>query len=138
MFGYHGKEIRDTMLPAGLVFHCEACRVVVPVDAPRPESPLVDCAWVARNRMAPFKPGESMAGKFTMAAAAWALIHQHVLKAEAHAESAEYHRRFKHERKAHFADSALRKLMTPAQIAADKNFGSGSRRTKRDAWLYEG
>lgn len=118
------------MLPAGLAFHCDACHVVIPADAPHPEGG--DCAILAANRMTPFKPEESIAGQFTMAAAAWGLIYHAPLKADAHAESSAYHHGFRMQRKDHFAASALRAAMTPDQVRADAKMFRG-----RDAWLYE-
>jgi len=101
-------------LPAGLVFHCEQCQVVIPADAPRPESG--DCVFVAHHKLAWFNPKETIAGQHCMAAAAWALIYHEALSAKAHPESTEYLRQFKMERNAHFAQSAVRHAMTQEQV----------------------
>ncbi len=132
MVGLHGKEIRVTHLPAGLVFHCDDCHVVIPEDAPRPEGG--NCAWVAYNRMAPFKRQETLVGQFTMAAAAWGYVYYALLNApEPIPELADYQRQFRYARKDHFEASALRKAMTAEQLQGELCHPHG----RRDVWLYE-
>jgi hypothetical protein len=103
----------QAILPAGLCFHCAECRIVIPSDAPLIEG--ADCAFVALHRLAWFNPNETPAGQHCQAAAAWELIHDAPLKA-GHAGAVAYRHRFKRERKAHFAESAVRQAMTPEQI----------------------
>ncbi|WP_188760669.1 hypothetical protein [Edaphobacter acidisoli] len=124
---YGLPPLEDGPLPAGLTYHCAACAIVVPADAPRPEGG--DCEFVATHKLAWYKPEETLAGKFCMAVAAWALIYHQPLRDKAHAESVEYLRQFKHERKAHFAASAARLAMLPEHIEAERQHG-------RDGWLY--
>lgn len=126
---HFGKAIKASMLPAGMEFHCKDCHIVIPADAPRPEGG--DCIALARSRMCPFKPFESLAGQHVMAAAAWGLIYHAELKVNAHPESTEYNRRLWYDRKAHFGESAVRAGMKEEHVAADKAHMSG-----RDAWLY--
>jgi hypothetical protein len=102
-------------LPQGLTVHCEKCNIVIPSDAPRPEGG--DCAFVALHKLTWFNPKETITGQHCMATAAWALIYHETISA-AHPESVSYLRQFKHERKAHFTASAVRKAMTPEQIEA--------------------
>jgi hypothetical protein len=103
--------------PSGLIVHCANCNIVVPADAPR--STDSDCAFVALHRLTWFNPNETVAGQHVMAVAAWGLIHDAALKA-AHPEATAYYRRFQLQRKAHFAESAARKAMTPEQVEAGK------------------
>ena len=96
----------DGRLPEGLVYHCEACCVVIPADAPRPEGG--DCMFVAVHKLAWFNPRQTLAGQHCMGVAAWSLIYHQPLSQQAHAESTEYLRQFKREREAHFEHSAAR------------------------------
>ncbi|QMV19700.1 hypothetical protein GOB94_14110 [Granulicella sp. 5B5] len=117
-------------LPVGLKYHCDDCGLVVPADAP--DLPNANCVAIAKAKLSYFEPAETLAGQFAMAAAAWGLIHRRSITGDApHPEGAEYHRRFRYERKSHFALSALRVAMTYEQIAAAKKARGG-----RDRWLY--
>ena len=113
-------------LPPGLAYHCEACMVVVPADAPR--LPEQDCVAIGRSGLTWFNGRETLAGQFCMAAAAWELIHLKAL-AGGHAESLAYQRRFRLERKAHFAESVARQAMSPEQVQAEATH-------RRDGHLY--
>jgi hypothetical protein len=118
------------VLPIGLAYHCEGCGVVIPSDAPNPDNAA--CAWVVANKMSWFDPNETIASQHTMATAAWALVHHKSLTPDiAHPESITYLQHFKADRKSHFVQSAVRKAMTPEQVAAQSKLNNG-----RDAWLY--
>lgn len=117
------------VLPEGLVFHCEKCNLVVPVEAPRPDDP--NCEFVALHKLSWFNPKETPAGQFAMATAAWALIHHNALSPEfADPESVEYRRAFQKERKVHYKASAMYKGLTPDQLEA-------GRAHRRDRELYK-
>lgn len=124
MFKWRKPNVVD--LPPGLVYHCEQCLVVVPADAPRAEAQ--DCVAIAHSGLTWFNARETLAGQFTMAAAAWNLIH-HAALAEGHPECLEYHRQLTGERKRHFAKSEARKSMTPAQVRDESMH-------RRDGHLY--
>lgn len=101
-------------LPEGLVVHCEKCDLVVPADAPRPGDG--DCAFVALHRLAWFNPRETVAGQHAMATAAWSLIYHEAISNKTHTEAVEYLRQFKHERKAHFEASTVKKALTEEHV----------------------
>jgi hypothetical protein len=101
-------------LPEGLVVHCDKCNLVIPSDAPRPDES--DCGFVALHKLAYFNPSETVAAQHLMAVAAWSLIYHKSLLG--HPESAEYHSKFQQDRKGHFAESAVRKALTPEQVQA--------------------
>jgi hypothetical protein len=113
-------------LPTGLIYHCDACKLAVPSDAPKVDR--ADCAFIAKHRLAWFNPAETPAGQHVMAVAAWALIHDPVLKAGEPTSTA-YSRAYHTSRKAHFTASAVRKAMTPEQVTAGLAH-------KRDGVLY--
>lgn len=129
----------DHDLPVGLEVHCDKCNIVVPSDSPRPAGG--DCAFVAQHKLAWFNPIETIAGKFCMAAAAWALIYHEPLSKSLCPASAEYHRQFKLERKDHYLSSGTRRSMTREHIEAAVtpilNDVKAESRRKRDLWLYQ-
>ena len=104
-------------LPDGLQLHCAACGVVIPTDAPVLEGG--DCEFVARHKLAWYKPTETLAGQHAMAVAAWALIYDAALR-EGVPEAVAYRQHFQQQRRAAFAASAVRRAMTPEQVAAGR------------------
>lgn len=113
-------------LPDGFVYHCERCSIVIPAEAPRVGGQ--DCVSIAETGLAWFNPRETIAGQFCMAAAAWELIHHQALQ-NGYAECVEYMRRFRQERKQHFAASAARNAMPPERVRLESMH-------RRDAHLY--
>jgi hypothetical protein len=107
--------------------------VVVPSDAPRPAAG-VDCAWVARNKMGPFHPNETLKGQHTAATAAWSMIHHGALNSAApDAASVAYFQQYRKDPKKHFATSAARLALTPEQLAEQH----AHPKARRDAHFYE-
>jgi hypothetical protein len=103
-------------LPSGLVVHCAACNVVIPSDAPRP-AVGGDCAWVARGKMAPPHPNETIKGQHTAATAAWHMIyHKAITGATPDAASVAYFQQYRKDPKKHFVTSLARTLLTPEQV----------------------
>lgn len=107
------KSDRFAELPAGLAFHCERCRVVIPADAPRPDGSDItgdtelSCEFVARHRLAWFNPKATPRHQHIMASAAWELVyHQHLRGEQPHAESVAYLRQFKLQPEEHWKTSA--------------------------------
>ena len=115
-------------VPAGLIYHCAACRLVIPADAPVPDG--ANCAFVVKNKLAWFNPKATIKGQHTMATAAWSLIHHQGLR-DQHPESVEYFRKFRMEPRAHFQASAAYKALTPEQIEEQRKLRSG-----QEAWAY--
>lgn len=106
--------------------HCATCNIVIPSDAPKLTE--ADCAQIVSAKLTWFNPKETVAGQHCMATAAWALIHDKAIKA-AQPEAVKYHNQFKHERKSHFANSAVRKALTAEQV-------TDGLAHKRDSSLY--
>ena len=117
-------------LPAGLVFHCDACGIVIPADAPRPAGG--DCAWVAEHRMAWFDPDETLKGQHTMATAAWHLIYDRELKEAAHPQAVEYLRTFRSDPQQHFRCSHARRALSTEHVAQQR-----AMKPNRDAAFYK-
>lgn len=113
-------------LPKGLVYHCDACKIVVPEDSPCPEGG--DCAVIADVRIAIFNPYATLKAQHTMASAAWQMIYHQAI-ADKEAASAEYLHRFHHAPRDHFQDSALHKALTPEEIEQQKQH-------PQDVWAY--
>ena len=108
-------------LPEGLVYHCESCRVVVPAEAPRPETPG-DCATVAKHKLAWFNPEASLRHQHVMATGAWELIHWHHLHGDAkHAACVDYKRQFNRRPDEHWQNSEVAKALLPAPSIADSS-----------------
>ena len=114
-------------LPAGLIYHCASCKLVIPSDAPTVAG--ADCAFVAKHKLAWFNAKETPAGQHVQAVATWQLIHDAPLKTNEPA-TRQYLAAFRASRNAHFAASAVRKAMTPAQIQAGMQH-------RRDGALYK-
>lgn len=114
-------------LPAGLVIHCEGCGIVIPADAPRPEGG--DCAWVVRNKMAPFHANETVKGQHTAAAAAWHMIYHRAI--QSHPESGKYLRQFKNDPIRHFSSSQARQALTAEHVQSQRALTPN-----RDAHFY--
>lgn len=121
---------RTIALPAGFKFHCDACGVVVPADAPEVPAELANCADVVRGKLAWFNANETRAAQHIMAAAAWCLIHDAALK-QGHAGAVEYRRRMSLDRKALYAESAVRKSLAPGELETEVKH-------RRDGWLHKG
>lgn len=110
----------------GLIIHCHRCGLVVPADAPRPA--FSDCDFVALHKLAYYNAKETPAAQHVMAVAAWGLIHHAALTAGEPTCTA-YQQAFRKSRKDHFAESAVRKAMTPEQVEAGLQ-------NRRDGALY--
>jgi len=121
----------EHVLPTGLVFHCDKCKLVVPVEAPN--IPNAACEWVAQHKLSYYEPKTTIAGQHAMAVGTWELIHHQALTAGS-TEGIEYKQKFKLKRKEHYAESAVFKAMTPEQIQADITHAAHGR---RDGWLYK-
>jgi hypothetical protein len=120
-------------LPSGLVVHCAACNVVIPSDAPRP-AVGGDCAWVARGKMAPPHPNETIKGQHAAATAAWHMIyHKAITGATPDAASVAYLLGYQKNPKQHFVSSAARQALTPAQVAEQQ----AHPKARRDAAFYK-
>lgn len=103
-------------LPAGLVVHCASCNVVIPSDAPRP-AVGGDCAWVARGKMAPWHPNETIKGQHAAATAAWHMIyHKAITGATPDAAAVAYFQQYRKDPKKHFVISLARTSLTPEQV----------------------
>ena len=112
-------------LPAGLVIHCSSCNVVVPEDAPRPASGG-NCAWVARNKMAPWHANETLKGQHTAATAAWQMIyHAAVHGATPDAAAVAYWQQYRKNPKQHFCSSGAHQALTPEQKTAQAALRGG-------------
>src|SRR6185437_7511386 len=88
------------LLPEGLEFHCDRCRLVIPAEAPRPDADddlkPSHCEFIARHKLAWFNPQASVRHQHIMASAAWELIYHYHLRGETpHWRSLEYLRQFK-------------------------------------------
>lgn len=118
-------------LPAGLVFHCDACRIVVPAEAPRPAGG--DCLAPHLPLLTWFNPRETLKGQHTMAAAAWELIyHRELRRPDADPVALAYLHAFKHEPRRHFDESHARQALTPEQLTEQR-----LKNPKRDFWAYK-
>lgn len=116
-------------LPPGLKYHCEDCMIVVPADAPTAPVGSANCAAVVKAKLTWFDPNETRAAQHIMAAAAWCLIHEAALK-HVHPASVEYRRRINQDRKALYAESAVRKGLAPGELEAEVKH-------RRDRWLHK-
>jgi hypothetical protein len=115
-----------TNITPGLIVHCPLCNLVIPSDAPQPES--YDCEFVAKHKLAFYNPKETIAGQHVQAVATWALIYDAQLEGSEPATT--YYKSFQKDRKTHFANSAVRKAMTPEQVIEQA-------KNKRDGALYK-
>lgn len=121
----------EVILPTGLQYHCDACKVVVPSDAPRLDN--ADCAFVTKNKLAWFNPNETIKGQHTMATAAWILIYFKSLQVEGKDGIGNaYVKSHTFTPKAHFHESAARQALTPEQVEEQIALNP-----KRDGWAYE-
>jgi hypothetical protein len=115
-------------LPEGLKYHCTACKIVIPADAPEVPADLVDCQRVAKAKLTWFNPKETRAAQHIMAAAAWCLIHEAAIKA-GHGKACHFRHRVLHDRKGLYADSAVRQGLASHELEAEKQH-------RRDGWLH--
>lgn len=116
-------------LPAGLRYHCDDCKLVVPSDAPAVPVEHANCARVVRAKLSWFNSRETRAAQHVMAVATWCLIHEDAIRA-GHGRACEYQRRLSRDRKALYAESEVRKKLSADELATEVAH-------RRDGWLHK-